>query len=112
MKYVSIINTEDPRIPPRKKEINKYLISDLSEIIIKYYQMIHCEICHTDIYEPCLSCESKNKINCIHIELQCSHKFHQCCIFRWMKGRNSCPLDDIDIEFLMSDNLKPSCAKK
>lgn len=84
----------------RKKELNKYLIPDITDIILKYYQKVHCQICYNDLYGQCICCEAENKQDCILIGLQCGHKFHQCCIFRWMKTRGSCPLDDIDIEFV------------
>ncbi|KAJ2777761.1 RING-box protein hrt1 [Coemansia javaensis] len=57
-----------------------------------------CAICRNNNMELCLECQAeqgtKDTADCTLAWGSCNHAFHFHCISRWLKSRNSCPLDN------------------
>lgn len=72
-----------------------------------------CAICRNNLLDKCITCAEKynNNINCCDINNKCNkcisnnvecksilglcgHGYHECCINKWCKTRESCPLDN------------------
>lgn len=52
-----------------------------------------CAICRAHVMEACPTCQSDNKTSdCVIAWGNCSHSFHNCCIVKWTKRNNRCPL--------------------
>lgn len=65
-------------------------------------QVETCAICKNHIMEPCIDCQanaSGTQADCNVAWGKCNHAFHFHCINRWLKSRNTCPLDSKDWEF-------------
>lgn len=57
-----------------------------------------CAICRNHIMERCIDCQpntvaGQQADECIAAWGTCNHAFHFHCISRWLKTKNSCPLD-------------------
>ena len=52
-----------------------------------------CGICRNKLIDKCIECQTNIK-KCQSVLGTCGHGFHKCCINRWIKTRNCCPLDD------------------
>ncbi|KAJ2897638.1 RING-box protein hrt1 [Coemansia aciculifera] len=61
-----------------------------------------CAICRNNNMELCIECQADQdaKVNddCTIAWGICNHAFHFHCIRRWLKTRNSCPLDNREWE--------------
>lgn len=53
-----------------------------------------CGICKNNIMDPCITCQSNEKKDCIHITGACNHTYHAHCMLDWLKRRHVCPLDN------------------
>ncbi|KAI9479300.1 RING-box protein hrt1 [Coemansia sp. RSA 989] len=57
-----------------------------------------CAICRNNNMELCIDCQadqgSKNADDCTLAWGTCNHAFHHHCITRWLKTRQTCPLDN------------------
>lgn len=52
-----------------------------------------CAICRTNVMDACPVCQTENKTNeCVIVWGTCNHSFHNCCIVKWVKRNNRCPL--------------------
>uniref|UniRef100_A0A6G1SIG9 RING-box protein 2 n=1 Tax=Aceria tosichella TaxID=561515 RepID=A0A6G1SIG9_9ACAR len=52
-----------------------------------------CAICRANVMEACPTCQSENKTSdCVIVWGACNHSFHNCCIVKWVKRNNRCPL--------------------
>ncbi|KAJ2003254.1 RING-box protein hrt1 [Coemansia sp. S85] len=62
-----------------------------------------CAICRNNNMELCIECQAdqdaKVNDNCNIAWGICNHAFHFHCISRWLKNRNSCPLDNREWEY-------------
>lgn len=52
-----------------------------------------CGICRNKLIDKCIECQTNIK-KCQSVLGTCGHGFHKCCINKWTKIRNICPLDD------------------
>lgn len=55
-------------------------------------QQSACPICHQSLQGGCISCSASGSNECTIETGACSHVFHRCCITRWVKEREACPL--------------------
>jgi RING-box protein 1 len=53
----------------------------------------NCAICRNSLLDKCIECQVNIK-NCKSVLGCCGHGYHECCINKWYKTRNTCPLDD------------------
>ncbi|XP_065580711.1 RING-box protein 2-like [Artemia franciscana] len=54
-----------------------------------------CAICRVQVMDACLKCQAENKSgkeDCVVIWGDCNHSFHNCCMAKWLKQNNRCPL--------------------
>ncbi|KAJ2745166.1 RING-box protein hrt1 [Coemansia sp. BCRC 34490] len=62
-----------------------------------------CAICRNNTMELCIECqadqESKSTEDCGLAWGACNHAFHFHCISRWLKNRQTCPLDNTTWEY-------------
>ncbi|KAJ2460848.1 RING-box protein hrt1 [Coemansia sp. RSA 2337] len=62
-----------------------------------------CAICRNNNMELCIECQAdqdaKVNSNCSIAWGICNHAFHFHCISRWLKNRNSCPLDNREWDY-------------
>ncbi|KAJ2754615.1 RING-box protein hrt1 [Coemansia aciculifera] len=62
-----------------------------------------CAICRNNNMELCIECQAdqdaKVNNNCSIAWGICNHAFHFHCISRWLKNRNSCPLDNREWDY-------------
>ncbi|KAJ2490589.1 RING-box protein 1 [Coemansia sp. RSA 2050] len=62
-----------------------------------------CAICRNNNMELCIECQAdqdaKVNDNCNIAWGICNHAFHFHCISRWLRNRNSCPLDNREWEY-------------
>ncbi|KAJ2007774.1 RING-box protein 1 [Coemansia thaxteri] len=62
-----------------------------------------CAICRNNNMELCIECQadqdSKMDDSCTVTWGICNHAFHYHCIYRWLKNRNTCPLDNREWEY-------------
>lgn len=73
----------------------------------------NCAICRNNLLDKCITCEKyngptdccgigkikcnkcvSNIIECKSIVGCCGHGYHECCINKWCKTRETCPLDN------------------
>ncbi len=57
-----------------------------------------CAICKNLLIQSCEECATKESLNnkeivCEIVWGQCNHAFHDHCISKWVKTKNTCPLD-------------------
>ena len=91
-----------------------------------------CKMCYNKMTEKCISCKNKtDDTKCIIVLSECKHKFHFCCVTRWLSTKNICPLcgkewkfiklpenklalyyQDTVTEFDVNDNLMNNIAEK
>jgi len=53
----------------------------------------HCAICRNNLLDRCIICQPVMK-ECKSVLGCCGHGYHECCINKWCKTRDVCPLDD------------------
>ncbi|KAJ2758753.1 RING-box protein hrt1 [Coemansia nantahalensis] len=62
-----------------------------------------CAICRNNNMELCIECQAdqgtKDMEECTLAWGICNHAFHVHCITRWLKSRNSCPLDNREWQY-------------
>eukprot|EP01121_Diplochlamys_sp_Union-15-3_P005206 TRINITY_DN1553_c0_g2_i1.p1 TRINITY_DN1553_c0_g2~~TRINITY_DN1553_c0_g2_i1.p1 ORF type:complete len:114 (-),score=9.99 TRINITY_DN1553_c0_g2_i1:95-409(-) len=60
-----------------------------------------CYICRNLLMENCIVCQASDipAEECTVAWGICNHAFHHHCITRWLRIRDSCPLDDTAWEF-------------
>lgn len=52
-----------------------------------------CAICRANVMDACPCCQSVNRTSdCVIVWGTCNHSFHNCCIVKWLKRNNRCPL--------------------
>lgn len=52
-----------------------------------------CAICRANVMDACPTCQSENTASeCVIVWGACNHSFHNCCIVKWIKRNNRCPL--------------------
>lgn len=52
-----------------------------------------CAICRATVMDACIKCESDSKSDdCVIVWGQCNHSFHHCCMEKWIRRNNRCPL--------------------
>lgn len=52
-----------------------------------------CAICRVNVMNVCPTCQTENRTNdCVIVWGTCNHSFHNCCIVKWIKRNNRCPL--------------------
>jgi len=86
------------------------------EIIIKKVRAIGswkfdgqdvCAICRNSLVEPCVECLSNGggRDECKIAWGICMHPYHFHCIQKWLKTRESCPIDNSPWEFHSIGNI-------
>eukprot|EP01004_Peranema_trichophorum_P001244 NODE_11466_length_451_cov_12.335366_g10811_i0.p1 GENE.NODE_11466_length_451_cov_12.335366_g10811_i0~~NODE_11466_length_451_cov_12.335366_g10811_i0.p1 ORF type:complete len:121 (+),score=24.91 NODE_11466_length_451_cov_12.335366_g10811_i0:32-364(+) len=56
-----------------------------------------CAICRNQLMDPCIKCEAEQEHNtqdCSVIWGECNHVFHLHCIYKFVKNRPICPMDN------------------
>eukprot|EP00826_Nyctotherus_ovalis_P010714 TRINITY_DN12812_c0_g1_i14.p2 TRINITY_DN12812_c0_g1~~TRINITY_DN12812_c0_g1_i14.p2 ORF type:complete len:111 (+),score=29.12 TRINITY_DN12812_c0_g1_i14:32-334(+) len=88
------------RRPPRSTQSRSSAASDVYK---RQIQTDVCSICRGQLMEPCIpfltlgiECQANPGANeeCTVAWGACNHSFHWHCISRWIKTRNTCPLDN------------------
>eukprot|EP01083_Nonionella_stella_P299022 1014713_1 len=71
-----------------------------STVTLWGFDMTHdtCNICKNKLHDLCIDCESnlystQNK-QCTRAIGSCNHVYHCHCIARWLKTKNTCPMDN------------------
>jgi RING-box protein 1 len=65
----------------------------------------NCAICRNHIMNLCIECQADHKVSadddggCTVAWGVCNHAFHFHCISRWLKQRQTCPLDNTTWDF-------------
>jgi RING-box protein 1 len=66
-------------------------------------QVDNCAICRAHVMDDCVECEANQNAaqrqECVIAWGVCNHAFHMHCISRWLRTRNTCPLDNRAWEF-------------
>ena len=66
-------------------------------------QVDTCAICRMHLMDLCVECQTNNpnatQETCTIVWGRCMHPFHNCCITKWLKTRNVCPLDNREWEY-------------
>lgn len=52
----------------------------------------NCVICRNNLNTHCIEHEKKNQPLCKIVKGDCNHKYHHCCIVKWLKTRAKCIL--------------------
>ena len=52
-----------------------------------------CAICRNNLLDKCIECQSRME-KCNSVLGCCGHGYHGCCINKWCKTRDICPLDN------------------
>jgi len=62
-----------------------------------------CAICHHLFSKECILCEAAfaDKDKCAVSRGECGHVYHKHCIDRWLRTRDTCPLDDEPWAFVL-----------
>ncbi|CAD8045178.1 unnamed protein product [Paramecium primaurelia] len=83
--------------PERVFEIKKWNAVALWSWDIK---VDNCAICKNHIMEKCIECDAQEgQGECIVAWGTCNHAYHFHCIERWLKNRQTCPLDNRNWEY-------------
>jgi RING-box protein 1 len=55
-----------------------------------------CPICRNNLLDKCIECQVniKESKECKSVLGCCGHGYHVCCIDKWCKTRDVCPLDN------------------
>ena len=89
--YINIIMSFDAghkgNPPASEKAINRLKKEEINKDNIKFFEQLTCNICLENFIE--------NKIS---IKLDCGHYFHDNCIIKWLKMRNTCPVCRHELE--------------
>lgn len=86
------MSTEQNKEKSKKKVDVK--IKSVDPYIIEILTMGDCLLCRNSLEETCPSCKAINvedTSNCPIVEGKCGHKFHQHCIYSWLREHNTCP---------------------
>jgi len=62
-----------------------------------------CAICTNELMVPCLTtCEANPQTHeeCSVVWGQCGHAYHFHCISKWLVKHSTCPLDDLEWDFV------------
>ena len=103
---IKLKNDQDEKIPLTFPPINQSCCScdkciqptNLDNFkITEYCKDNSCAICRNKLSDNCIECLAKVPLDsnseCPVIKsLSCDHKFHYCCIKRWLKMKTICPL--------------------
>eukprot|EP01084_Bolivina_argentea_P229154 386837_1 len=110
LQYKPIVNIIDSskcicrNIKLQIKKSNKILAQKTEGDIVsitKYKDNEICSICRNKLSDLCIECQNDSFVNnrtkndCINaIAKDCQHIFHAHCMHRWLKTRDTCPLDN------------------
>lgn len=86
--------TKDAQGAPPRFEVKKWNAVALWSWDI---QVDTCAICRMHLMDLCVECQSQGTANIEDCSIAwgaCNHPFHFHCISRWIKTRQTCPLDN------------------